>query len=148
MSKVGNKMNIFEALRADHDIQRKLVDALIQTHGDTDERQKLMLELKTQLKQHAKFEERYFYNPLMFEDLTHEKARHSVAEHHDIDELIEQLEETDRSSPAWLVAAKKLHHLVHHHLDEEEHEVFQLAGKALTEGQKESLAEYYNDAMH
>lgn len=71
-----------------------------------------------------------------------------MAEHHDIDELIEQLEETDRSSPAWLVAAKKLHHLVHHHLDEEEHEVFQLAGKALTEGQKESLAEHYNDAMH
>ena len=52
------------------------------------------------------------------------------------------------SSSAWLVAAKKLHHLVHHHLSEEEHEVFQLAGKALTEGQKESLAEQYNDAMH
>ena len=52
------------------------------------------------------------------------------------------------SSSAWLVAAKKLHHLVHHHLSEEEHEVFQLAGKALTEGQKESLAKQYNDAMH
>lgn len=141
-------MNIFEALRADHDVQRKLVDALIETQGDSDERQQLMNKLKTQLQQHAKFEERYFYNPLMFEDLTHEKARHSVAEHHDIDELIEQLEDTDMSSPAWLVAAKKLHHLVHHHLDEEEHEVFQLAGKALTEGQKESLAEHYNDAMH
>ncbi|WP_372762374.1 hemerythrin domain-containing protein [Pseudoalteromonas sp.] len=141
-------MNIFKALRADHDIQRKLVDALINTHGDTDERKTLMQQLKTQLQQHAKFEERYFYNPLMFEDLTHEKARHSVAEHHQIDELIEQLEDTEMSSPAWLVAAKKLHHLVHHHLDEEEHEVFQLAGKALTEGQKESLAEHYNDAMH
>ena len=45
-------MNIFEALRADHDVQRKLVDALIQTHGDTDERQKLMAQLKTQLQQH------------------------------------------------------------------------------------------------
>ena len=141
-------MNIFEALRHDHDKQRELVDALIQTHGDTEQRHELMDELKTELEQHAKFEERYFYNPLMFDDLTHEKARHSVAEHHEIDELIEQLEETDRSSPAWLVAAKKLHHLVHHHLDEEEHEVFQLAGKALTEGQKESLAEHYNDAMH
>ena len=28
-------MNIFEALRNDHDKQRKLVDALIQTKGDT-----------------------------------------------------------------------------------------------------------------
>ncbi|ASM51998.1 hypothetical protein PESP_b0439 [Pseudoalteromonas espejiana DSM 9414] len=141
-------MNIFEALRHDHDKQRKLVDALIQTHGDTTERHKLMDELKTELEDHAKFEERYFYNPLMFDDLTHEKARHSVAEHHEIDELIEQLEDTEMSSSAWLVAAKKLHHLVHHHLSEEEHEVFQLAGKALTEGQKESLADQYNDAMH
>ncbi|HBW97331.1 MAG TPA: hemerythrin [Pseudoalteromonas sp.] len=141
-------MNIFEALRHDHDKQRELVDALIQTHGDTQLRHKLMDELKTELEDHAKFEERYFYNPLMFDDLTHEKARHSVAEHHEIDELIEQLEDTEMSSSAWLVAAKKLHHLVHHHLSEEEHEVFQLAGKALTEGQKESLAKQYNDAMH
>ncbi|CAM2894010.1 hemerythrin domain-containing protein [Pseudoalteromonas distincta] len=141
-------MNIFEALRHDHNKQRKLVDALIQTHGDTEQRHTLMDELKTELKEHAKFEERYFYNPLMFDDLTHEKARHSVAEHHEIDELIEQLEDTEMSSSAWLVAAKKLNHLVHHHLSEEEHEVFQLAGKALTEGQKESLAKQYNDAMH
>ena len=141
-------MNIFEALRHDHDKQRELVDALIQTHGDTQQRHKLMDELKTELEEHAKFEERYFYNPLMFDDLTHEKARHSVAEHHEIDELIEQLEDTEMSSSAWLVTAKKLHHLVHHHLSEEEHEVFQLAGKALTEGQKESLAKQYNDAMH
>ncbi|MDC9514132.1 hemerythrin domain-containing protein [Pseudoalteromonas sp. CST5] len=141
-------MNIFEALRHDHDKQRELVDALIQTHGDTQQRHKLMDELKTELEDHAKFEERYFYNPLMFDDLTHEKARHSVAEHHEIDELIEQLEDTEMSSSAWLVTAKKLHHLVHHHLSEEEHEVFQLAGKALTEGQKESLAKQYNDAMH
>ncbi|WP_029773045.1 hemerythrin domain-containing protein [Pseudoalteromonas sp. TB51] len=141
-------MNIFEALRHDHDKQRELVDALIQTHGDTKQRHKLMDELKAELEDHAKFEERYFYNPLMFDDLTHEKARHSVAEHHEIDELIEQLEDTAMSSSAWLVAAKKLHYLVHHHLSEEEHEVFQLAGKALTEGQKESLAKQYNDAMH
>ncbi|MGO3850482.1 MAG: hemerythrin domain-containing protein, partial [Pseudoalteromonas prydzensis] len=56
--------------------------------------------------------------------------------------------ETDMSSPAWLVTAKKLHHLVHHHLTEEEHEIFQLAGKALSEEQKLSLAEKYNDAMN
>ena len=52
------------------------------------------------------------------------------------------------SSSAWLVEAKKLHHLVHHHLDEEEHEVFQLAGKALSEGQKERLGDKYNDAIN
>ncbi|MEL0631239.1 hemerythrin domain-containing protein [Pseudoalteromonas carrageenovora] len=141
-------MNIFEALRYDHDKQRKLVDALIETHGDTDERHALMNELKTELEDHAKFEERFFYNPLMCDDLTQEKARHSVAEHHEIDELVEQLEDTKMSSSAWLKTAKKLNELVHHHLSEEEREVFQLAGKALTEDQKEILAKRYNKAMH
>ncbi|MFL3652133.1 MAG: hemerythrin domain-containing protein [Pseudoalteromonas sp.] len=141
-------MNIFEALRHDHDKQRKLVDALIQTHGDTTERHALMNELKTELEDHAKFEERFFYNPLMCDDLTQEKARHSVAEHHEIDELVEQLEDTKMSSSTWLKTAKKLNELVHHHLSEEEREVFQLAGKALTEDQKETLAKRYNKAMH
>ncbi|MFY8328357.1 hemerythrin domain-containing protein [Pseudoalteromonas sp. ZZD1] len=141
-------MNIFEALRHDHDKQRSLVDSLIETHGDSPKRQKLMDDLKTELEEHAKFEERFFYNPLMCDDLTQDKARHSVAEHHDIDELVEELEQTDMSSPAWLATAKKLHHIVHHHLDEEEQEVFQLAGKALTQHQKQVLAEKYNNAMH
>lgn len=84
----------------------------------------------------------------MCDDLTQEKARHSVAEHHEIDELVEQLEDTKMSSSAWLKTAKKLNELVHHHLSEEEREVFQLAGKALTEDQKETLAKRYNKAMH
>lgn len=140
-------MNIFEALRKDHDIQRKLADELIETHGDSESRDELFNELKTQLKAHATSEERNLYIPLMEDDLTQEKSRHSVAEHHEMDEMIAALEETDYSSPAWLVEAKKLHHKVHHHLDEEEHEVFQMAGKVLTEKQKQQLASDYEIEM-
>jgi hemerythrin superfamily protein len=72
-------MNIFEALRNDHDKQRSLVDALIKTQGESPNRQSLMDNLKHELVEHAKFEERYFYNPLMFDDLTHEKAPARIA---------------------------------------------------------------------
>lgn len=140
-------MNIFEALRKDHGIQRKLADKLIETQGDSESRDKLFNELKTELKAHAAAEERHFYIPLMEDDLTQEKSRHSVAEHHEIDEMIAALEDTDYSSPAWLVEAKKLQHKVHHHLDEEEHEVFQMAGKVLTEKQKQQLATDYEIEM-
>ena len=109
-------MNIFEALRQEHEIQRDLVAKLVETHGDTEERK----------------------------DLTQEKARHSVAEHHEMDELIEELEDTEMDASNWLKIAKELEHKVTHHLDEEEQEVFQMAGKALTEKQKTSLAEDYN----
>ncbi len=136
-------MNIFEALREDHEKQRTLVNILIKTSGDSDGRDELFDKLKLELSVHANAEERYLYVPLMEDDLTQEKARHSVAEHKELDDFVEELEETDRSSSAWLITAKKLADRLIHHLDEEEHEVFQLAGKALSEDQKTSLAKDY-----
>lgn len=140
-------MNIFESLREDHDVQRKLVDELIETHGDTEKRDDLFLRIKTELESHAAAEERCFYIPLMEHDMTLEKSRHSVAEHHEIDEFIKQLEDTEYSSPGWLTIAKQLTHKVHHHLDEEEQEVFQLAGKVLSDIQKSGLSGDYQSEM-
>lgn len=140
-------MNIFESLRKDHDRQRSLLEKLTKTHGDTKERATLFEELKTELQIHADAEERHFYKPLIDHEMTQEKARHSIAEHHEIDELIEELETTDFSSPGWLVTAKKLKEQVEHHLDEEEHEVFQVAGKVLTKDLKKVLASEYEGYM-
>lgn len=137
-------MTIFEALRQEHEIQRDLIQKLIETHGDTEERKKLFKTLKHELEIHADAEERFFYVPLIQKDLTQEKARHSVAEHHEMDELVEQLEDTEMDASNWLKIAKDLQHQLIHHLDEEEQEVFQMAGKALTENQKTRLASDYN----
>jgi len=70
-------------------------------------------------------------------------SRHAISEHHEMDELMEELDETDMSSPAWLVTAKKLSEKVHHHLKEEEQKFFQMAGKLLDDTQKEKLAGSY-----
>ncbi len=138
---------IFESLRADHNRQRALADELVGTTGASDERTSLFARLRVELHAHAAAEERHFYVPLMQDDLTQEKARHSIAEHHEIDELIEQLEGYQLAASQWLVTARALHHKVHHHLDEEEQEVFQLAGKVLTETAKSSLAGDYEAEM-
>jgi len=140
--------SIFEALRDDHETQRTLTDLLVQTHGDSEGRDELFNKLKTELQRHAAAEERCFYKPLIDYDLTQAKARHSIAEHHEIDELIEALEGTDPSSPAWKANAEKLRHLVQHHLDEEENEVFQQAGRVLSEELKTSLASEYREQMN
>lgn len=136
-------MNIYDSLRKDHDIQRKLVDELIQTQGDSEQRDDLFRQIKTELKSHAAAEERHFYVPLMEHDMTLEKSRHSVAEHHEIDELLEKLETTEYSSPGWLATAKQLADQIHHHLNEKEHEVFQIAGKVLSDTQKTDLSKEY-----
>lgn len=140
-------MTIFESLRKDHNIQRDLVERLIETHGDTEKRDELFNHVSSELKSHAVAEERHFYIPLLKHDMTQEKSRHSVAEHHELDELIEQLEKTEYSSPSWLTIARKLADKITHHLDEEEHEVFQLAGKVLSDAQKSDLSDSYNREM-
>ncbi|BCS44658.1 hemerythrin [Pseudomonas amygdali pv. tabaci str. ATCC 11528] len=136
-------MNIFEALRESHDRQRGYADALIQTSGDSVEREKAYKQLKDELQAHETAEERFFYIPLMAHDNGVDLSRHAISEHHEMDEMMEELDETEMSSPAWLATAKKLSEKVHHHLKEEEQKFFQMAGKLLDEKQKESLAGEY-----
>jgi hypothetical protein len=140
-------MNIFDALRADHEKQRYLLDCLIDTQGDSSIRQTLFRKIKSELSLHAIAEERFFYIPLIQHDMTQEKSRHAIAEHHELDEIIEKLDQVDYSSSAWLIEAKNLHHRLNHHLDDEEHQIFQLAGKVLTEKQKVTLGEDYMEEM-
>ena len=136
-------LNIFEALRESHERQRELYRQLIETRGDTPERQTLFEQLKAELLAHELAEERHFYIPLMELDAGIDLSRHAIAEHHELDELVESLEETEPSSPAWLPLARKLTEKVEHHLKEEEHRFFQMAGKLLTEKQKAALAADY-----
>ncbi|WP_181015040.1 hemerythrin domain-containing protein [Pseudomonas syringae] len=136
-------MNIFEALRESHDRQRSYADALIKTSGDSAEREKAYKQLKEELQAHETAEERFFYIPLMAHDNGVDLSRHAISEHHEMDEIMEELDETEMSSPAWLATAKKLSEKVHHHLKEEEQKFFQMAGKLLDEKQKQSLAGEY-----
>lgn len=140
-------MNIFEAIRKDHEKQRTLLDILVKTEGDSLGRREIFDRLKRELETHAAAEERHFYVPLIDADLTQEKSRHGVAEHHEIDEMIAHLDQTDFTSPGWLPGAKKLKDLVEHHLDEEEHEIFQLAGKVLSEDRKRVLGMEYQQTL-
>ncbi|MDD0996913.1 hemerythrin domain-containing protein [Pseudomonas sp. TNT2022 ID1044] len=136
-------MNIFEALRESHERQRTYAKALIKTSGDTPERVEAYKQLKAELQAHETAEERHFYMPLMEFDNGVDLSRHAIAEHHEMDEMMEELDETEMSSPAWLATAKKLSDKVHHHLKEEEQKFFQMAGKLLDDKQKETLAGQY-----
>lgn len=143
MPKREKVLTIFEALRESHEKQRDLSEKLIQTSGDSLERKELFELLKNELFAHAVAEDRFFYIPLMMSDAGLNITRHALAEHHEMDEILEKLTETELSNPGWLAIAKKLSHVVHHHLDEEEHGFFQQAGKILADEQKLELAQKY-----
>ena len=140
-------MKIFEELKEDHKTQRRLADELLETKGASDKRKEVFQKLKTELKTHAKSEERNFYVPMLEHDKSQEHARHSISEHHDIDEKIEELEDTDMDSPEWIDAANELKELVNHHLDEEEEDIFEVAREVLTEEQQENLGRHYRTMM-
>jgi len=136
-------MNIFEALRVSHQTQRELSARLLASEPGSPERQRVFVELKRELLAHETAEERCFYVPLFEHDATVNSARHAIAEHHEMDEMVEALEGQELNAPGWMAGAGKLCEKIEHHLKEEETKFFQEAGKALSEAQKLSLAKEY-----
>jgi len=134
---------IYDALRQSHEIQRDLYKKLLDTKGDTEERDQLFSAIKIELAAHAAAEERHFLIPLLKLDSGINISRHAIAEHHELDELIEDLQSIEYSSPAWLAKAKALAEEIEHHLHEEEHGFFQYSGKLLDEQQKTQYAQAY-----
>ncbi len=141
-------MNIFHSIEHDHHIQRQLADKLVETTGDSEQRREVFAQLKAELEAHADAEERYFYVPLINLDATQGDARHGIAEHHEIDELVAQLDRTDNSSPAWLKYAKDLAHKIKHHLEEEEQDYFPVAQDVLSDDRSSQLGKEYLAYMH
>ena len=140
-------MTIFESLRADHMIMRDLAEKLLATHGNSEARTRIYSALKQEMLAHEKAEERCFYVPLIEYDMTQEKARHSISEHHELDEYLEDLDALEFSSPSWLKLATHMVERLLHHMGEEEHEIFQVAGKVLPEKSKTTLARDYAALM-
>jgi len=138
-------MDIFEALLQSHQRQREHCDRLLAGIGDHDERHKAFDLLKTEMAAHETAEERAFYVPLIEHDETVDPARHGISEHHEMDEMVEDLEKTQEGSAEYLEALGKLVHKVHHHLDEEEQKFFPQAKKVLPTKQQQELGKLYQD---
>ncbi|WP_370519938.1 hemerythrin domain-containing protein [Bordetella sp. 15P40C-2] len=136
-------INIYEALRESHEIQRALCRSLLNASPEGDERDEIFKTLRIELAAHAAAEERDFYSPMMLDDMGLDPSRHAMAEHHEIDEYVEDLASAEARGGSWLSKAKKLSDEVFHHLDEEEKKFFQISGRILNDAQKARLAEQY-----
>ena len=136
-------MNIYEALRESHATQRQLCKELLASEANAQTRKQLFKTLKVELEAHAAAEERFLYCPIMMDDAGLSISRHALAEHHEMEELMEELTTNDPTVQGWLTRAKTLCETVNHHLDEEEKAFFQLSGKILSDSQKNKLAKDY-----
>jgi hypothetical protein len=138
-------MDIFEALLNSHQKQRALCARLLSNIGEPAERRQAFDELKAEMAAHETAEERMFYVPLIQHDETVDAARHGIAEHHEMDEMVEDLEKCEAGSAEWLETVGKLVHKVEHHLKEEEEKFFPQAREVLSRAQQRELGTPYQE---
>lgn len=124
---------IFDRLKQDHDDHRDLLDQIAETSGESAERKQLFEQLTKELKGHAAAEEQALYSTMLRKPPTTEDTRHSVAEHQELDEMLNDLAATDMATGAWLTKFKEFAHRYRHHIEEEEDDHFP------------EFAEYLND---
>ena len=134
---------IYDALRESHERQRSLCRSLLRSPPHSGKRVETFTSLRIELAAHAAAEERFLYAPILMHDAGLDVSRHALHEHHEIDELIDDLQVIGKSGRGWMAKARKLSEEVHHHLREEEKKFFQVSGKILGESQKIRLAKRY-----
>ena len=134
---------IYDALRESHEIQRSLCRKLVRAKPGKQDRVAIFKALHTELAAHAAAEERFLYAPVLMDDMGLNLSRHALHEHHQMDELVEDLHKADAEGGEWLAVARKLSEKVHHHLREEETKFFQVTGKILSDTAKVRAARRY-----
>lgn len=135
--------DIYDLLLADHGRQRGLAGGIQNTQGDSTERRRLWIAYRNELVAHASAEEQSFYAELIARPASQSQTQHSVAEHKEIEDIIEELDDMDMSSSGWLNRFHTLREKVEHHLDEEENDVFPMARELLSEAQALAIGEEF-----
>jgi hemerythrin superfamily protein len=134
---------IFARLKEDHDKHRTMLDLIDKTHGDSDGREELFTRFKTEVTAHAAAEEETLYATMLADPDLRDKSQHSVAEHKEIEDCLEELEEMDFSSTGWLARYRTMKDRYLHHIEEEEDEMFVAAAKGLTRETEKQLAKTF-----
>ncbi|GAA0397488.1 hypothetical protein GCM10009093_25210 [Brevundimonas terrae] len=135
--------DIFGRLVEDHDRHRALLAMVEDTKGKTLDRERLFTALVKELKAHAAAEEQALWSTVLRETATTEDARHAVAEHKELDDMMADLAARDMASPGWLRRFSGLKEAYLHHIGEEEQEQFVAAEKILTEADRKYMRKVF-----
>ncbi|MGB7372812.1 hemerythrin domain-containing protein [Pontixanthobacter sp.] len=140
---MAQAQEIFTRLKQDHDDHRELLDKIEDTSGDTQERRDLFEMFTKEVKSHAAAEEQAVYATMLRKPETTDATRHSVAEHQELDEALNDLAATDMSTGAWLQKFKQVKHDYLHHIEEEEQDHFPEFEEKLTAEDERQMADVF-----
>lgn len=131
---------IFDRLKQDHDAHRQLFAKMADAKNDADRLEKLFDQFKVEVTAHAAAEEETLYATMLARPGLREDAQHSVSEHKEIDDYLEELAELKFDGEAWRKKFAKMKERYLHHIEEEEEEMFPAAAKELTADEEKKLA--------
>ena len=126
---------IYADLKRDHDKQRDMLKQLAEMQGAGDDRQRLFEAFRLEVQSHAAAEEESLYATMLGNPDLRDEARHSVAEHKEVDDLIEEVEKLSADSGEWREKFGAMRHRYIHHIDEEDEELFEDMKKAHEKGE-------------
>lgn len=139
------EQEIYAALKADHDKQRSMLKELGELKGDTDQRRSLFEKFRLEVQSHAAAEEESLYAVMLGNPDLRDDARHSVAEHKEVDDLIGELMDMPFGTDEWEKRFGHMRHRYEHHIDEEEEDMFPAADKELDDATEQKLAGIYKE---
>ncbi len=131
---------IFDRLKQDHDAHRQLFAKMADAKDDSDRLKKLFDQFKVEVSAHAAAEEETLYATMLARPDLREDAQHSVSEHKEIDDYLEELDDLKFDGEAWRKKFAKMKERYLHHIEEEEEEMFPNAAKDLTADEEKPLA--------
>ncbi|HEX5828675.1 MAG TPA: hemerythrin domain-containing protein [Candidatus Limnocylindrales bacterium] len=133
-------MDAIALLKADHDKVKKLLaeldettDRAVKTRGE------LFATIKGELTVHEIIEEEIFYPELKAHPKAKEIVLEGYEEHHVVDEIMSELEETPVDDETWGAKASVMKENIEHHIEEEEGEMFKTAREVFEKAELEEL---------
>ena len=131
--------SIFHRLKQDHDSHRQLFAKMADAQGEPDRLEKLFEQFKVEVKAHAAAEEETLYATMLARPDLREDAQHSVSEHKEVEDYLEEMEEQSFNGPEWRETFAQMKKRYLHHIEEEEEEMFPDAAKDLSAQEEEQL---------
>ena len=133
-------MDALALLKEDHEkVKKLLAEGETTTERGVKTRAQLFDRLKSELEIHERIEEEVLYPALKEHPKARELALEGYEEHHVVDEILAELEQTDPSDEQWGAKFKVAKENLEHHIEEEETEMFPKARQAFSRDELEQM---------
>ena len=133
-------MDALRLLKEDHDrVKKMLAEGESTTERGEKTREELFSRLKSDLEIHERMEEEVLYPALKSHPKAKELALEGYEEHHVVDTILAELEQTRSSDETWAAKFKVVKENLEHHIEEEETQMFPKARSTFSEDDLEDM---------